>query len=385
MIPFPRMLEYGNIAKDLAKIKDLQSSATHLMLLTTDGDLWSYGYSSSGSMGIGRTIAAADQGWYKSLLSNVVLFSSNRLNSTVALTTDNKIYVCGTILAGKFSTPDLPTSNLDWLDVTDHIPQEILNLGIKQIYNHNSYIAILTNNNVIYSVAYTLGDSSVVIDRTWRRNVANTIVPDKIVGFEQTASGFIFIVQDSSGFLYGLGSNSNKIISSSTTSTFYTYTQLDTVAYLDYQISNGGTYSAGILSNGRAVYCGALTSTAGFNNTLTAASNAPKRIASFAGCAIGITTLMLGAYTSNQLPISSVDNTASGSVVNIRAMPSGMVSSDIKFICGNGGTSSGNKNMYVLYQNANGLSTLYGLGFCVGQGAVLNAQFIKMDLPGGLQ
>jgi|AGFT01.1.fsa_nt_gi hypothetical protein len=387
MIPFARILSYGNKVAGLSKIKDLQANDTHLMLLTTDGDMWAYGYSNSGSMGIGTTVPQANQGWYKSNISNVRLFSSNRLTSTIAVTTDNKVYVCGSIVAAKFSTPNLPTSNLSWLDVTDHIPQEILDAGIKQIYNQTNYVAILTNNNVVYSVAFTLGDSSVVVERTWRRNTATSIVPDKIVGFEQTASGFVFIVQDSSGYLYGLGYNGNRIISSAATSTFTTYTQLGTLAYLDYQIANGGTFSTGILSDGRAVHCGSLTGVASFNNTLTAASNVPLKVAAFAGCGIGViqSNRMLGAYTSNQLPIASAGNTNSGSVVIIRNMPGSMSSADIKFMCGNGSTSTGNKNMYVLYQDVNGKSTIFGLGFCVGQGASVNQPFVKIDLPGGLE
>lgn len=385
MIPFARISKYGNTVAGLQKIKDLQANDTHLMLLTNDGEMWAFGYTSSGSMGIGITVPTTNQGWYKSNISNVKTFSSNRLSSTIAVTNDDKVYVCGTILAAKFSTPNLPTSNLSWLDVTDHIPAEILTRGIKQIYNHTNYVAILTYDNTLYSVAYTLADGSTAIDRTWRLNTSSVVTVEKMISFEQTASGFIFIVQGTDGFLYGIGSNSNRLISSDATSTFYSYTKLGTLAYTDFQMSNGGTFSTGILSDGRAVHSGSLTGVASFNNTLTAASNAPRRVAAFAGCGIGITTLMLGAYSSNQLPIASSSNSNSGSVVNIRAMPSGFNSIDIKFICGNGGTSSGNKNMYVLYQDVDGKSTLYGVGYCVGQGSIVNAQFIKLDLPGGLE
>lgn len=387
MIPFARISKYGNTVSGLQKIKDLQANDTHLMLLTNDGEMWAFGYTSSGSMGIGTTVSTANQGWYKSNISNVKTFSSNRLSSTIAVTNDDKVYVCGSILAAKFSTPNLPTSNLSWLDVTDHIPAVILTKGIKQIYNQSNYVAILTYDNTLYSVAYTLADGSTVIDRTWRLNTSSAVTVEKMISFEQTASGFIFIVQGTDGFLYGIGSNNNRLISSASTSTFFSYTKLGTLAYTDFQMSNGGTFSTGILSDGRAVHSGSLTGVASFNNTLTAASNAPKRVAAFAGCGIGIiqSNRMLGAYTSNQLPIASADNSNSGSVVIIRTMPGGMSSDDIKFICGNGSTSTGNKNMYVLYQDVNGLSTLYGLGFCVGQGASVNQPFVKLDLPGGLE
>ena len=385
MIPFARISKYGNTVAGLQKIKDLQANDTHLMLLTADGEMWAFGYTSSGSMGIGTTVSTANQGWYKSNISNVKSFSSNRLASTIAVTNDDKVYVCGSILAAKFSTPNLPTSNLSWLDVTDHIPAEILAKGIKQIYNHTNYVAILTYDNTLYSVALTLADGSTVIDRTWRLNTSSVVTVEKMISFEQTASGFIFIIQGTDGFLYGIGSNSNRLISSDATSTFFSYTKLGTLSYTDFQMTNGGTFSTGILSDGRAVHSGSLTGVASFNNTLTAASNAPRRVAAFAGCGIGITTLMLGAYSSNQLPIASSSNSNSGSVVNIRAMPSGFNSSDIKFICGNGGTSAGNKNMYVLYQDVDGKSTLYCVGYCVGQGSSVNQPFVKLDLPGGLE
>lgn len=387
MIPFARISKYGNTVAGLKKIQDLQANDTHLMLLTTDGDMWAFGYTSSGSMGIGSTIAQANQGWYKSNISNVKTFSSNRLGSTIAVTNDDKVYVCGSILAAKFSTPNLPTSNLAWLDVTDHIPAEILTKGIKQIYNHTNYVAIITYDNTLYSVAISLADTSTVIDRTWRVNTSPTATAEKIVAYEQTASGSIFIVQGTDGFLYGIGTNSNRLISSASTTSFTVLTKLGTLAYTDFQMANGGTFTTGILSDGRAVHSGTLTGVASFNNTLTAASNVPTRVAAFAGCGIGIiqSNRMLGAYTSNQLPIASAGNSNSGSVVIIRTMPGGMSSDDIKFICGNGSTSTGNKNMYVLYQDVDGKSTLYGLGFCVGQGASVNQPFVKLDLPGGLE
>lgn len=385
MIPFARMLKYGNVVS-VSKIVDLQANDTHLMLLTSDGDMWAYGYTASGSMGIGTTVPQAEQRWYKSDISDVKLFSSNRLSSTIAVTNDNRVYVCGSISAAKFSTPNLPTSNLSWLDVTDHIPAEILVKGIKQIYNHTNYVAILANDNTLYSVALSIADTSTVIERTWRVNTSSTVTINKIMAYEQTASGFIFVGQGVDGFLYGIGTNSNRLISSSSTSTFSVYTKLGTLAYTDYQVANGGTFSTGILSNGLAVHCGSLTGVAGFNNTLTAASNVPLKVAAFAGCGIGIiqSNRMLGAYTSNQLPIASAGNSNSGSVVIIRNMPGAMSSTDIKFICGNGSTSTGNKNMYVLYQDDNQKSTLYGIGFCVGQGSAVNQQFIKIELPGSI-
>lgn len=383
MIPFARMLEYGNVATK-STILDLQANNTHLTLLTSNGDLWCYGYSTVGSMGVGVGVSYFEQGWYKSHISNVKTFSSNRLPSTVAVTTDNKVYVCGSVPAAKFSTPNISTSNLAWLDVTDHIPQEILDLGIKQVYNQTNYIAIMTYDNTIYSVGYTLGDSSVLMERTWRKNSATSIVPTEIVGFEQTASGFTFFVQDIDGFIYGLGYNGSRLITNASTSQYTTYTKLGTLAYKDFQVANGGTFSTGILSDNRAVHSGILTGTASFNNTLTAASNSPLKVAAFAGSGIGIigSAKMIGAYTSNQLPISYLNNNSSGAVVTIRNMPTGV--DDIKFVCGNGSTSTGNKNMYVLYQDSSGNSTLYGLGFCVDQGASPNQNFVKIDLPGGV-
>lgn len=386
MIPFARMLQYGNVVTQ-SKIIDLQAASSHLMLLTSDGDLWSFGYSTSGSMGIGVSIPQESQGWYKSNISNVRTFSTNRLGSTVAATSDGKVLVCGAVNAAKFSTPNISTTNLSWLDVTDHIPQVILDKGIKQVYNHTNYVAIMTFDNIIYSTALTLGDSSTVLERTWRVNVANTIVPEKIVAFEQTSSGIVFMVQDSAGYVYGIGSNSNRLLGSAA-GDIYTYTQIGTEPFTDYQVTNGGTFSTGVLASGRSVYSGVLTGSASYNNTLV--SSGSLKAGAFAGTGFVITSSakMTGAYLQNQLPLASTGNTASNAVIIIRNVPNSSVGisniQNVKFVCGNGGTSSGAKNAYMLYQDADGFSELYGLGTNVGQTAALNQSFIKINLPGSL-
>lgn len=375
MIPFARILEYGNTVAAPTGIKDLQANSSHAMVLGYDGNLWAFGSSTSGSMGTGFAVPDADKGWYKSNISNVNSFSSNMANSTIALTNDGRVLVCGSIRADKFSSPDISTSNLDWLDVTDHLPQEVIDAGIKQVINHSLYVAILTNNNLLYSVGLSMGNTSTIIDRTWRRNTFGADMKvDRVVALAQSPSGPICIVRDSSGYLYGIGYNGNKVLNASNTSSYTEYIKLGDIPYTEYALVNGGTFSAGVLSDGRSVYSG--TFARSFNNTF----GSYLKVGAVSNTVFGFNnTNMFGQYGQNQLPIASAGNNESIGIVNLRTVPSGTNTKDMRFVCGND-----LKNVYVLYKDEEGISSFYCLGPNVGQGSNLYQQFIKVDLPPAL-
>lgn len=374
MLPFVRMFNYGNTVAAPTGIKDFQANGSHCMALTYSGEMWAYGTSTSGSMGTGFTVGAADKGWYKSNISNVKSFSSNMETSTVALTNDDRVLVCGSTRFDKFSTPDIASSNLDWLDVTDHIPQEVIDAGMKQVINHAYYVAIFTENNLLYSVALSLGNTSTIIDRTWRRNTFGDIQVERVVSLTQTPSGPLCIVQDADGYQYGIGYNGNKIIDNTSTNSYSVYTKMGTLPYNEFAISNSGKFSSAVLSDGRSVYSGTFPKS--FNDSF----GSFLKVGAVSNTVFGLDAKnMRGQYGQNQLPIASADNNASNGVVNLRNVPAGTQTKDIRFICGNDV-----KNVYIIYTNEDGISSFYGLGPNFDQNSTAYAQFVKVDLPGAL-
>lgn len=376
MIPFARIVKYGNTVAAPTGIKDFQANSTHAMVLGHDGTMWGFGTTTSGSMGTGSVESTI--GWYKSNISGVDSFSSNMQNSTVALMKDGRVMVCGTTRADKFGGT-IPTSNLDWIDVTDQIPQEVIDAEIKQIVNHSQYVIFLTKNNLIYSVSLSIGNTSTILPgTTWRKN---TFGPDmnvvRIAGLSQSPSGPICIVQDDAGLLYGIGYNGYKVFASSPDSAINTYTKMGDVPYVEYSLADSGRFSTGVMSSTRSVYSGREPGPDGFNSTF----GSMLKVGCAANTAIGFTeTRMYGSYGQNQLPIAATTNASSGGyVIDLRAVPTGMKTTDMRFCCGNNA-----KNVYILYEDDSRVASLYCLGPNVGQGNNVNAQFIKVDLPPAL-
>lgn len=92
MIPFARMLEYGNIVVKKT-IKKVECSSVYFMVLMDDGTLFGSGSNSSGQLGTGNT--SGYTGTYGlSNISNVKdVFTGSQ--TTVVVTNDNKVFYCG--------------------------------------------------------------------------------------------------------------------------------------------------------------------------------------------------------------------------------------------------------------------------------------------------
>lgn len=104
MIPFARMLEYGNTARVIG-VKEIQSSeyANTLFILDYDGNLYSTGQNFNGVLGNGNT--ADSYGVIKQVLTDVKSFMYG-YNSCICIKNDNTIWCSGQQSINVNNTPD---------------------------------------------------------------------------------------------------------------------------------------------------------------------------------------------------------------------------------------------------------------------------------------
>ena len=144
------------ILPDIKKIK----CESHVMVLTTSGEIYSYGANESGQLGLGHT-------YDRSILSDInfgkVGSISNYVNidcgwaHTIALTLDNKLYVWGRNACGQLGLGDTNNRNIPHqLILTDELELESnimsINCGMDQTF-------ILMHTNYIYVCGYNVHGS----------------------------------------------------------------------------------------------------------------------------------------------------------------------------------------------------------------------------------
>lgn len=146
MLPFARMLEYGNVIVK-SKIKHVvnSSSGTYFILLD-DGTLWGGGNNADGQVGVGNTTTQIQK---LNLIRNDVRLVDIINNISVIVTTDNRIKFSGSSVAYNGNS----TKVTDWQDITDTRFSTVDVSKIIKIYAAN-WICALTSDGNLYSTGY---------------------------------------------------------------------------------------------------------------------------------------------------------------------------------------------------------------------------------------
>ncbi|EPE1232606.1 hypothetical protein ACSGOQ_005882 [Escherichia coli] len=163
MLPFARMVKYGNKAPERADIvikMQAPSAFTNntLMLLYKSGDLWGIGGNNAGIFGLGNTTTQTK--WVR-LMQNVKNFWCTR-NASYSLvqTNDNKFYYAGwNLWTGTSSSVQSTT----FVECTSYFSGFDMD-NIKDIYPNVRNMFLLTNDSILYAIGdnstYELGSSS---------------------------------------------------------------------------------------------------------------------------------------------------------------------------------------------------------------------------------
>lgn len=147
MLPFARMLEYGNIVPSVPTISKFKVNYTTKALLYSTGELFTSGSGTNYKLGTGTT-DNINQAWNMVLSGVVDIYVGYQC--TLAITSDGKFWCCGarSALYGGSGTNNV------WTDCTSIFSGIGGYAEIKDIQLGQSSSLVLTKNGNLYVVGY---------------------------------------------------------------------------------------------------------------------------------------------------------------------------------------------------------------------------------------
>lgn len=250
MLPFGRMLEYGNVKPNTKTIKKMKLEFATSYILTTDGELYGRGANSLGQLGTGDFVARTE--WV--LIRNEVRNFWTSINYDIIFiqSTDNRLWYCGNN-ANLLGIPWTVDTNIP---VLTEIPY-FSGRAIKKVHctptSASGCTIFLAEDGFLYGTGNRIGFSS-----TTGATQSFYSIDNSVDDFALLNLGTIYI---KGATMYGCGLNQSKIISPSSGSnvalnstimrTNYD-SQLTCVDYsLTYKAQNGRVYGIGQQSYGR--------------------------------------------------------------------------------------------------------------------------------------
>lgn len=249
MLPFARILEYGNILPQKPKIVDVQggSNRASYYILYDNGELYGFYDNFYGNLGLGDRTNRTDK--FYLINTNVKMFSAGP-SSCVVLKNDNTIWHSG--------SKTVYTSGADFNLVPTNITStfsSVLNTSsIKKIICTESTIQILTENGNLYGIGTNsygqLGRSGVL--------TTCTLLVSSVQDISCSFATFGYI--DTSSNFYATGYNANGQLCTGSTANVFAFKLMDTgvqsikcslntiqVQYLNSDIKGSGQAGNGIL------------------------------------------------------------------------------------------------------------------------------------------
>lgn len=210
MLPFVRMLNYGNVAPEKLKVRDIVAGSNSLLLITEDNELWVRGNNAYGKLGIGTDTIVNVTEWTK--VRDDVKFACASNLVCVVLTVDNKIFYCGDewFESGGSTSSKVVT----WKDVTTQF--SAVNLSTVREMKMTYYcVGLLTNDNRLYAKGYdnnqTFGGST--------SKVNAVLVASNVSKFYTSLPGTIY--SSTTGGYYRCGISNTGALGTSTNLTSY--------------------------------------------------------------------------------------------------------------------------------------------------------------------
>lgn len=213
MIPFARLLKYGNTVTPPPQIKQLEFGINGLYLLYDNGELYYRGRNGSGQLGNGSSSVAYMQ--WNLCNTNVKSIIKGPSGTSIAVKNDGTVW--GTGSSNIFSTGNY--SAYTWVDYTVRFsPLGISN--IKSVHGTNSGVYVLMNNGNLYAAGVNtngqLGMGSTGSSSTFIQ-VASGV--QSLSSAVQSAS---YISTDNKVYATGINTNGALGIGSTTNATSFT-------------------------------------------------------------------------------------------------------------------------------------------------------------------
>ena len=250
MIPFARVLKYGNDVRDTKTIKKMKLEFATSYVLTTDGELYGRGANSMGQLGTGDFVARTEWVLIRREVSN--FWTSLSYDIIFIQSTDNRLWYCG----NNANLQGIPWSEATNIPVLTEISY-FSGRPMKKVHctptSARGCTIFLTENGFLYATGNRTGFSSSSGASQSFFSIDNTVDD-----FAPLNLGIVYIKGSS---MYGCGLNQSKIISQSAADnaalnstlmrTNYS-SQLTAVDYsLTYKATNGRVYGIGQQPYGR--------------------------------------------------------------------------------------------------------------------------------------
>ena len=204
MIPFARIVKYGNVLPKGPSIIDVKHSYTSNIttyILRDNGELWGGGYNGNGALGLGNTSDTYRNKCVK-LRSDVKLmncFSSN----VVIITNDNKILFAGN--DDRITSGSSSFVRSTWFDMSNRFSSVTPISEIKKIGSTPYNLFVLTSTGNMYGVGLgrALGANIAATSGNYTNtpSLISTNVADMQVGAESTT------FRKTDGTIWGFGNN----------------------------------------------------------------------------------------------------------------------------------------------------------------------------------
>lgn len=206
MLPFARMLEYGNEI-DTSKIVKIDATIAAVMILTSGGNLYGFGTNTYGVLGLGHSNPVSTV----TLLRSGVKDFDMGMNDTVLMTFDNKVLRTG---AGNVidATNVAVTS---WTDITDNMG-EVSIPDIKKFDIKSGPLAILMNNGDYYCAGTNTSLQYSASGTTFRYAVPTRVLT-AVKDIKGNYNSGLFVLRSDSKIYAGGATAFNQLGSNSTT------------------------------------------------------------------------------------------------------------------------------------------------------------------------
>lgn len=383
----------------------------NLAVVESGGSLWFLGtQNASGDMGSGDTTNPV--GWYKSPITDVQDVWKNGTTRTVVRKKDGSIWYCGLVTNRYQMGVDTGANNqtiTTWIDISSAMPVPLSQIKyVKPGYN--STVVLTTDGRVFWCGTNTnghFGNGSTTATQVFTETSLSFFAKDVYVCPEATSS----IIQTSiiitdTGLGYAAGSNSNKLVNSSSTSSFTSYTSMT------------GNFTFNKIALSTQVLIAHVTNTtnssetlvySGYNAIIGGSSTTVSNLSQARAAAAGVKILPIFGidYTGQQSTgngvLYTLQNTSTGvvsalcagsgarNITNTSSLqtaqqkswpPPGEVNTNASFnIVSLGGPSTSSTYCLACIFSDTAGDRLYGLGPIFGQTAMDSAPFIAYSWP----
>lgn len=220
MLPFVRMLSYGNI-KPVGDVKKISAGVRHLMVLRSNGDLYSTGLNTLGQGGMNNKGISTVNKFNKTVLSGVKDVICGGYSS-LAIMNDNSVLMCGRTspLGNGYTETEIYEL---WTDISDLFTQ--FNLDTVKIYITSGFISVL-DGTTLYSLGnYERSGIALGSGLTSLSTVFVQVATDVQKLFITDYPNLSFYL-DSNRNVWGCGNNVYGSLGNATTTDIFPYTKL---------------------------------------------------------------------------------------------------------------------------------------------------------------